>query len=138
MEHGALKKARDAWRNWKYVLHKKYMLKGLEPFNKYNMIRKEDWDQFKAIRRTQDFLDKSAQQSELQKRNKHPHAMGVAGYYGKRLVWAKEEEEFIAAGKPLPFSEIMGQRTSDFLRARAKKDKDGNYYLKNLADKILY
>jgi len=32
----------------------------------------------------------------------------------------------------------MGQRARDFLRANAKKDASGNYYLPNAADKALY
>ena len=64
--------------------------------------------------------------------------MGVAGYYGKRLVWDIEDDEFIAAGKPLPFFEIKSQRARYFLRARAKKDSRGDYYLPNPADKELY
>ena len=50
VEHCALKKARDAWRNWKYVLHKKIILKDLHPFNKYSMIENDEWTQFKAYR----------------------------------------------------------------------------------------
>ena len=120
------KKARDAWRNWKYVLHKKFVLKDLHPFNKYTMIENDEWTQFKAYRPSEDFVKKSIQQSNLQKKNKHPHAMGVAGYYGKRLVWDIEDYEFVAAGKPLPFFEIKDQRARYFLRARAKKDASGN------------
>jgi len=113
-------------------------LKDLHPFNKYTMIENDEWTQFKAYRLSEDFVKKSIQQSDLQKKNKHPHAMGVAGYYGKRLVWDIEDDEFVAAGKPLPFSEIKGQRARDFLRARAKKDASGNYYLPNATDKALY
>ena len=31
VEHAALKKARDAWRNWKHVLYKKYLSEGKDP-----------------------------------------------------------------------------------------------------------
>ena len=120
------------------MLHKKFILKDLHHFSKYTMIENDEWTEFKARRQTEAFLKKSLQQSDLQKKNKHPHAMGVAGYYGKRLVWDIEDDEFIDVGKPLPFSEIKGQRARDFLRARAKKDSRGNYYLPNPADKELY
>ena len=31
VEHATLKKARDAWRNWKHVMHKKYLSEGKDP-----------------------------------------------------------------------------------------------------------
>ena len=58
VEHCALKKARDAWINWKYVLHKKFVLKDLHPFNKYTMIENDEWTEFKAYRQTEAFLKK--------------------------------------------------------------------------------
>ena len=82
VEHCALKKARDAWRNWKYVLHKKFVLKDLHPFSKYTMIENDEWTQFKAYRLSEDFVKKSIQQSDLQNKNKHLHAMG-----GGRILW---------------------------------------------------
>ena len=33
VEHAALKKARDAWRNWKHVLYKKYLSEGKDPIS---------------------------------------------------------------------------------------------------------
>ena len=43
VEHAALKKARDAWRNWKHVLYKKYLSEGKDPIPAYPQITKADW-----------------------------------------------------------------------------------------------
>ena len=87
MEHAALKKARDAWRNWKHVLYKKYFSEGKDLIPAYPQITKADWAEFKRVRATTEFAEKSFEQSELQKKNIHPHRMGVAGYYGMKLIW---------------------------------------------------
>ena len=42
VEHTALKKARDAWRNWKHVLYKKYLSEGKDPIPAYPQITKAD------------------------------------------------------------------------------------------------
>jgi hypothetical protein len=51
----ALCKARDAWKNWKYVLTKYFVMRGREPFKKYTCITKDDWAKFKKTRKTKDF-----------------------------------------------------------------------------------
>ena len=42
VEHAAQKKARDAWRNWKHVLYKKYLSEGKDPIPAYPQITKAD------------------------------------------------------------------------------------------------
>ena len=42
VEHVALKKARDAWRNGKHVLYKKYLSEGKDPIPAYPEITKAD------------------------------------------------------------------------------------------------
>lgn len=76
MEHVALNKARDAWRNWKHVLYKKYLSEGKDPIPAYPQITKVDWTKFKRVSATTEFAKKSAKQLELQKRNTHTHRMG--------------------------------------------------------------
>src|SRR3989337_1774639 len=121
VEHTALKKARDAWRNWKHVLYKKYLSEGKDPIPAYPQITKADSTEFKRVRATTEFTEKSAKQSELQKRNTHPHRMGVARYYGMRPIWDQEDKEaVVASGKPA-FSEIRGKRARDYLWARARR-----------------
>ena len=138
MEHAALKKARDAWRNWKHVLYKKFLSQGKDPIPSYPQITKEDWIEFKSIRSSEEFIKKSAMQSELQKKNTHPHRMGVAGYYGMKPIWEQEDKEAVAAGGNPAFSEIRGTRARDYLWARAKRHGDGSYYFENSADQELY
>ena len=46
--------------------------------------------------------------------------MGVAGYYGMKLIWEQEDKETVAAGGNPAFSEMKGERARDYLRARAK------------------
>ena len=52
VEHAALKKARDAWRNWKHVMYKKYLSEGKDPIPAYPQITKADWAEFKRARAT--------------------------------------------------------------------------------------
>ena len=106
VEHAALKKARDAWRNWKHVLYKKYLSEGKDPIPAYPQITKADWAEFKRVRATKEFAEKSVKQSELQKKNTHTCCMGVAGYYGMKPIWDQEDKEAVAAGGKPAFSEI--------------------------------
>ena len=106
VEHAALKKARDAWRNWKHVLYKKYLSEGKDPIPAYPQITKADWPEFERVRETKEFAEKSFKQSELQKKDIHPHRMGMAGYYGMKLIWEQEDKEAVAAGGNPAFSEI--------------------------------
>ena len=41
--------------------------------------------------------------------------MGVAGYYGMKLIWEQEDKEAIAAGGNPAFSEMRGERARDYL-----------------------
>ena len=72
VEHAAQKKARDAWRNWKNVLYKKYLSEGKDPIPAYPQITKADWAEFKRVRATKEFAEKSFKQLELRKKNIHP------------------------------------------------------------------
>ena len=56
MEHAALNKARDAWRNWKHVLYKKYLSEGKDPIPAYPQITKVDWAEFKRAGQLQSLL----------------------------------------------------------------------------------
>ena len=56
MENAALKKARDAWRNWKHELYKKYVMEDKDPIPAYPQITMADWAEFKRIRATEEFV----------------------------------------------------------------------------------
>ena len=87
---------------------KKYLTEGKDPIPAYPQITKADWAKFKRVRATPEFSAKSFKQSELQKKNIHPHRMGVAGYYGTKLIWEQEDKEAVAAGGNPTFSAIRG------------------------------
>lgn len=138
VEHAALKKARDAWRNWKHMLYKKYLSEGKDPIPAYPQITKADWAEFKRVRATPDFAAKSFKQSKIQKKNIHPQHMGVVGYYGMKLIWEHEDKEAVAAGGSPDFREIKGEHAKVYLRACAKRRDDGTYYFENARDAKLY
>jgi hypothetical protein len=120
------------------VLYKKYVMEDKDPIPTYPQITMADWAEFKRIMATDEFPKKSAKQSELQKKNTHPHRMGVAGYYGMKSIWEQEDKEAVAASGLPAFSEIRGDRARDYLRARAKRSDDGSYYFENSHDRELY
>ena len=73
VEHAALKKVRDAWRNWKHVLYKKNLSEGKDRIPAYPQITKADKAEFKRVRETPKFAAKSFKQLELQKKSIHPN-----------------------------------------------------------------
>ena len=119
-------------------MYKKYLSEGKKAIPAYPQITKADWAEFKRVRATPEFAAKSFKQSELQKKNIHPHRMGVAGYYSMKLIWEQDDKEEVAAGGSPTFSEIKGERARDYLRARAKRRDDGTYYFENARDAKLY
>ena len=119
-------------------MYKKYLSKGKDPSPAYPQITKADWAEFIRVSATPEFAAKSFKQSELQKKNIHPHRMGVAGYYNMKLIWEHEDKEAVAAGGNPAFSEIRGERARDYLRAHAKRRDDGTYYFENARDAKLY
>ena len=74
-------------------MYKKYLSDGKDPIPAYPQITKADWAEFKRARATKVFAKRSFKQSELQKKNKHPHRMSVVGYYGMKLIWEQEDKE---------------------------------------------
>jgi hypothetical protein len=55
-------KARDAWKNWKYVLTKYFVRRGRDPFKKYKSITEDDWAKLKKTRKTKNFKELSKTQ----------------------------------------------------------------------------
>ena len=64
--------------------------------------------------------------------------MVVCGYYGKKPTWDKEDKEELAAGVPIPLSEIDGTFARYFIRARSSRNEQGQYYFEKAKDKTLY
>ena len=73
-------------------MYKKYLGEGKDPIPAYPQITKADWEELKRVRATLELAEKF-KQSELQKKNIHPHRMGVAGYYDMKLIWEQEDKE---------------------------------------------
>ena len=72
VEHAALKKARDAWRNWKHVLYKKYLSEGKDPIPAYPQITKADWAEFKRVRATKGLLGRVSSNQNFRRRTYTP------------------------------------------------------------------
>ena len=56
VEHAALKKARDAWRNWKHVLYKKYLSEGKDPIPAYPQLHRQTGQNSKGSGQLQSLL----------------------------------------------------------------------------------
>ena len=72
VEHTALKKPRDSWRNSKHVLYKKYLSEGKDPIPAYPQITKVDWAEFKRVRATPDLLRRISSNRNFRKRTYTP------------------------------------------------------------------
>ena len=57
------------------------------PLELYPMIKEEDWEDFKAVKNSEEFKVKSAAARDLAKTYKNHHKMGTAGYAGSALKW---------------------------------------------------
>ena len=55
-----------------HMLYKKYLSEGKDPIDAYPQITKADWAEFKRVKATKEYAEKSFKQSELQKKNIHP------------------------------------------------------------------
>ena len=47
------------------MLYKKYLSEGKDPIPAYSQITKADWAEFKRVRETKEFAEKSVEQSGL-------------------------------------------------------------------------
>jgi len=86
-------------------------------------IQEEDWLQFIAARKDEEFIKKSLWGKELRKKHKMNHRLGSRGYFGKRKVWTKENIAEKKARRAEPFSYIPEGRTRDYVRAWATIDE---------------
>ena len=84
------------------------------------------------MKTTDEFQEQSAAHKALQTLNTHPHKLGTAGYAGKTVQWAAEDEN--ATG---PFAEITDERANSWLRARASATSSGGISFKNKADEAV-
>lgn len=112
-----------ALRTWRYDA-KKLLTADFETKikTKWPKIEREHWEQFVADKNSEAFEQKSQQGKELRAKNKWPHHLGSRGFPGKKPKWDKEDAALIAAGKPVPFPDIVQERARNYLRARSVPD----------------
>ena len=72
----------ESFRHWRSELNKKYIQKGLTPFNEFGNITPSQWEDV-AQKTSPEALELSVCNTELGKRNKHHHHLGPGGYYVK-------------------------------------------------------
>ena len=118
VESAALKVAAKAWKDFKYKLHKDYVLKDRSPLSKFPGISEEDWEAFKSSTETEAFKAKSEAARSSALKNAHPHRLGSAGYAGKVDKWREEEERARLSDQPIPFAGIECERARNWLYAR--------------------
>ena len=73
--------------------------KGVNSFHEFNHITPSQWADLVAQKTSPEALALSASNTELAKRNQHPHRLGLGGYYVKEEQFRKMEEEAAASRK---------------------------------------
>ena len=117
--------AGKALRNFRSMLNRDYVQKGRTPFEDYNFILANVWEEFVTKMLNEDAKAKSEKFKELAKRNELAHHLGMIGYAGKVEQWRQEEREAAEAGQSNPLMDI-DERSRHFLKARQpKKLKEG-------------
>ena len=83
----------ETFRRWRTELNKKYIQKGLTPFNEFGHITPSQWAELVAQKTSPEAMELSARNSEFAKRNVHRHRLGPAGYRGKEKLFRRLEEQ---------------------------------------------
>ena len=118
VERTALKVANKAWKDFKSMLHRKYVMEDKSPLKKYPFISQEDWNAFTESTRTEEFKARSEAAQANACKNTHHHRLGSAGYAGKVDKWREEEERARINDQPLPFAGVESERARNWLFAR--------------------
>jgi len=127
----AMKMTAKSWRMHKSNLVRKFIDKGLEPFEKHPPIEPADWNEFVQLRESEEAQVASERFRELRKRHLHDHNLGPVGYDGKIARWEKEDSDLSAKGIPNPWDEFPEGRSRNWLRARSELAvSDGTAHIK--------
>ena len=118
VERTALKVANKAWKDFKSMLHRKYVMEEKSPLQKYPFISEEDWSAFTESTWSEDFKARSEAAKANACKNTHHHRLGSAGYAGKMDKWREEEERARMNDQPLPFAGVESERARNWLFAR--------------------
>ncbi|KAL6862153.1 hypothetical protein ACP4OV_016802 [Aristida adscensionis] len=105
-------------RDFRTMLTKQFVAEGIDPFDKYKFLQKEDWQAFCNLVSTQEAVEKSNKGKELRAKNKHDHHLGPSGYAVAIPKWDAQDAQMEAARKENPWRVIPG-RSKPFLRARS-------------------
>ena len=84
------------------MLNREYVQKGRTPFEDYNFIKRDIWEEFVTKQSTKEAKAKGEKFSELTKRNELHHHLGMTGYATKNEKWRQEEREAVEARQPNP------------------------------------
>jgi hypothetical protein len=115
----------ESFRRWRSELNKKYIQKGLTPFNEFGNITPSQWGELVAQKTSPEALELSARNTELAKRNKHHHHLGSGGYYAKEEQFRKMDEEAVAAGN-IDVKNLK-VHSRNWIYARSTESSDGNF-----------
>jgi hypothetical protein len=92
-------------------------------FKEFGKIKPDKWQRFCEQKSTPVALALSGLNSELAKKNIHPHRLVSAGYGPKVEKWRAEAEAAREAGVPYKY-EGLEEHTLNWDRAREVKDKE--------------
>jgi hypothetical protein len=107
------------------VLNREYMQTGRTPFEDYNFITRDIWEDFVMKQSMKEAKAKGEEFSELAKRNKLHHHIGMTGYAANTEKWWQEKREVAEAGQPNPLQGV-DERSRNYLYAcKPKKLKEG-------------
>ena len=84
-------------------LNTSFRLKGRTPFKEFENIKPDQWQRFCEQKSTPEALALSVLNSELGKKNIHPHHLGSAGYGLKVEKWRAEAEAINQASVPYKY-----------------------------------
>jgi len=125
VERQALLKMCKAWKNLKSELYNTYVKHELVPNPDTYPYLEDQWTDFVARCKSEEFQEQSRANKERQSHNTHPHRLGTGGYARKELDWNREDEQAALQNRPAPFSQIPERRARNWLRARAASSGDG-------------
>jgi hypothetical protein len=74
------KTAAKAWRQFRFLVRRDFIRKGLEPFTRHPFIVPEQWKEFMKQVETEQVSSASVKFKELRSRHTSQHNMGPAGY----------------------------------------------------------
>jgi hypothetical protein len=73
--------------NFRSMLNREYVQKGRTPFEDYNFIMRDVWEEFIVKQSNEEAKAKGEKFSKLAKRNELHHHLGMTGYAAKTEKW---------------------------------------------------